>query len=267
MKTLRHHLKIYQLLAKIWLQDLLTYRVNLVLNTFKYGWYIFMMVFVWLAVADQNPEFIYSQAELINYYVIAAIIFGYSNHWLNNIEQDIKLGQISKFLVKPLPVTGIYYLQALVKTVVESIFKLGSMGVIIWLLGYQLNLEWSALPVVIPLLGLVHVVSFLTLYGIALMTFWFQEVYSVRYAASFLARFFSGLIVPLALLPASLQNIIWWLPYQDYASTPIRLLLGELPMVEVWPRFLILFSWLIILTLIVRTIWHQATHAYESTGI
>lgn len=263
----RKRLVIWARLSNIALQGQLVYRFNFFLNTFKYGWYIWLMVFVWLAVSRSNPDFSMTQTQVVQYYVLAAILFGFSNHYLDEVDFEIKQGSISRFLVKPVGTFHFYYVPALVRTLSETLVKVVVLTAAMWWFESLPQLNLAQIAVTAFLLLLVHFFSYNLHYVISLFSFWFQQVYSIRYSMGFIVRFLSGLLVPLSLLPLPAQTAIRWSPFPEYASTPIALLQNQLSWWQIEQRAIVLLFWTAVVLLVRNRVWREATHAYESTGI
>ncbi|HWR40341.1 MAG TPA: ABC transporter permease [Patescibacteria group bacterium] len=66
---------------------------------------------------------------------------------------------------------------------------------------------------------------------------------------SIIGDFFSGLILPIPLMPGWLQQIAYWLPFRLTADLPFRIYSGHIPVTEAWWGIGTQLCWLLLLTL------------------
>ncbi len=260
-------------MQKYWLvffssfQDVLTYRADLFLSTFKYAGMVLMMTFVWLAVESSNPGSTFSQSETITYFVFSAMLYSLSNMHPWYIEDDIRLGHLTKYLVKPISPLGYYVSFETAKVVVETLMK-----VVILLPALILLNAWTPPSLQHILLAtvfapLIFLFSFTFLSLISIFTFWFTEIYSLRWALTSTNRFLAGTLIPISFFPEAFQNVSFYLPFQHLAFTPIRLLQGEMTVPVGLQSLGILAVWLIVFTLLRSFIWRQGLRHFEGTGL
>src|SRR5262245_12317804 len=79
---------------------------------------------------------------------------------------------------------------------------------------------------------------------ISLIAFWTTRVYALNEFYYALAILFSGLFVPLDLLPQAIQSIAQLLPFQLTLYFPIQLILGRLPADVIVRNFVLGIIWL-----------------------
>jgi ABC-type uncharacterized transport system permease subunit len=127
----------YWLTLKIAFQDLLEYRFDLFMRTFRYTASIILLVFLWLAVAKESTFTFLDPRKIVTYYLFSAIIYGLSNFHTLQVEEDIRLGYISKYLVKPISPYGTYFLSLFTQAAAEVVIKLALLIPIALFLGYH----------------------------------------------------------------------------------------------------------------------------------
>ena len=100
------------------------------------------------------------------------------------------------------------------------------------LLGAALLLN-PVLPAASRLAGFVATLAFAIVYNtavevlLALSAFWLKRNEGLIHARDFLTSLLSGALVPLALFPASLRNVLSWLPFRATVDAPVQWLLGD----------------------------------------
>lgn len=260
-------MKKYWLVFWMSLQDHLTYRVDMVLSMIKYAGVVMLMSYVWLAAGKNNPDFVYSQAETITYFVLAAALFSLSNFHTYYIEEDIRLGWLSKYLLKPISALNYYLAHEAAQAFLLTTIKL--MVLIPLIHFFIIPLSFKIVPVLIFLLylPLVFLFTFLLYSQISIGAFWIQEIYALRWASSIIFRFLAGAFAPLVFFPTWYQDISRWLPFQYLLYTPVQVVMEKITTSAALQGLGILTVWTIILFFIRKMTWQSAIKAYEGTGI
>jgi ABC-2 type transport system permease protein len=257
----------YWLVFKLSIQDIFEYRFDFLIHVVKYAMMVLLMAVVWVAVQRESGTEIMSRQQTISYFVFAAMIYSLSNFHTVDIEIDIKLGGLTKYLVKPVVPLSYYFTQQVAVAIFETMLKAGVMIPILGLLGFLPHLDIARLLLFISFLPLIFVYAFFQFFCISSMSFWLQEAYAIRWALTGIFRFFAGILVPLSFFPTAVQNILFWTPFPHMAYTPIQLIQGNNSIEHATAGMLILTAWAAILYILARKIWHEGTHSFESTGI
>jgi ABC-type uncharacterized transport system permease subunit len=103
---------------------------------------VLFLALVWIAIAHESPTSHIDINFLVTYYVFAACIYSVSNYHLDYVEEDIRLGYISKYLVKPLSPFWYYFIRQGTLTLVEVILKLITLVPLLLLLGYTFTFSF-----------------------------------------------------------------------------------------------------------------------------
>jgi ABC-2 type transport system permease protein len=247
-------------------QDAFNYRSELITRAFRYALNIILISYVWLAAAAESHSTINAN-QIISYYFFTAMLYSLSNFHTDYVEEDIRLGYISKFLVKPIAPFWYYCIYQGSTALLETILKVAIMFPLMWLLGLNLALSWMNLILFFLSLPLIFFCMFSLYFAISGTAFWFQAVDSIRMSIMFCFRFLSGIFVPLFFLPAWFLQVSQWLPFASVAYFPVQLLQGNLSSQQVAIFFLNLGSWATVFFFLQTIVWKKATHSYESTGI
>ncbi|HEX7017387.1 MAG TPA: ABC-2 family transporter protein [Patescibacteria group bacterium] len=260
-------MKKYLLSFQLALLDILEYRVDNLMRLIRYSALISFVMFLWLAVKKENPDLSLDISQIITYYVAAAIMYGLSNYHLDYVESDIRLGYISKFMLKPLS-PHLYYMGVEAATAFFDIcVRVFFLIPLVWLLGYAYHPSFLQVLLAVAFLPIIFYTTFTLYFSLSLLGFWFIQVDSIRMSALFLIRFTSGMMIPIIFFPEWFQKLLYYSPAPHFAFTPIRLLQGELSLTLGLHALGILSIWAIIITLLQKWMWYQASRNYESTGI
>jgi ABC-2 type transport system permease protein len=247
------------------MQDVFEYRWEAIMRSSKYALNILLMALVWMAVGQAGGQLGMSTKELTIYYIAAALLYSFSNFHLSYVESDIRLGYISKYLLKPLSAHSFYFFKQWSDALFEFIFKSAVF------LPIALRLGWTITPwrlgLFLLFLPVIFYTAFTIFFCLSILTFWLSRSDSIRMSVMFLGRFLSGLFIPIAFLPPGLAERLRWLPFPHYAATPIQLLLDTISPLAALESLVILLNWALVFSVLRKYLWHKAVHAYESTGL
>lgn len=260
-------MKKYILVFKLGIQQLFEYRFDFVMSSLKYSLMILMMSFIWLEVNRNQINPILSASQTLLYFFWAIMFYGFSNFHTVYIEEDIRLGFLTKYLLRPISPFWNYFFYELARTILESIIKLVVIIPILLLMGFQLDIQLSNVLLVVLFLPWIYVFSFNLLSMISSFCFWLKEAYALRWAIMIVFRFLAGLLVPIMFFPQAAQIVLQWLPFQHLAYTPISILMNQSSWQVGVKSLFILIGWTILLHIIRASIWKKGEYIYEGTGI
>lgn len=257
----------YVLVFRLAAQELFQYRFDFLASTVKYALMVLMMTLVWLAVAKENPDLPLTNQETIRYFFFSAVLFSLSNFHTNYIEDDIRLGSMNKFLLKPISAFAYYFWYESAPAVIETSIKLLVMLPLLWLLGFGFSVSVPHLALAILFFPVVFTCAF-TLYStISGLAFWITEAFALRWSITIIIRFLSGILIPISFLPAAAQSIMYWLPFEHLAYTPIQLLQAKISLNQGLTAFFILVTWTIIIQAMRYIVWQAGYKQFEGSGI
>lgn len=261
-------MKKYFLVFKLSLQDTLEYKFDFLMNTGKYALMVLLMALLWTAVEKVNPTPLFSQQETVAYFVFAAMLYSLSNFHTWYMEDDIRLGGLSKFLVKPVSTMGYYLSYQLGSVFLETILKIVIFFPLLSVFGFSLPtipiISWVLILLFLPL---IYIFSFYLITTISICTFWINEAYAVRWAFLSLTRLQSGVLVPIVFFPLWYQKIAIFLPFQHLAFTPIQIILNNISVQTALLSWITLLVWTISMFFFQNLLWKKGLYQYEGTGI
>jgi len=178
----------------------------------------------------------------------------------------IRQGQIAVEMTRPLDLQ--------LRIFAESVGEIGTFLVqrlplflVAWLL-FGLKLPespalWGAFLVSL-LLG--QVVLFLFDWIFACLAFYVTETWGLSVVRVGVGSFFSGALVPLAMMPGWLQNVAAGMPFAQALSVPISFLSGITPLSEAPRLWLIQVLWLVVLLVLSRAVFRVAVRKVTVQG-
>ncbi len=257
----------YILAFQLSFQDLLEYRLDLTLALIKYAGMVILMSFVWTAAAQSSPNFALTQQEIVTYFIFAAGIYSLSNFHTNYIEEDIRLGGLSKYLLKPISALKFYEMHQLAEATIVTLLKMAIFIPLVHFFILPLSLSLLEVLIFLLFLPIIFLFSFYFFSLISLGAFWIQEVYAIRWSLTVLMRFLAGTFVPLIFFPEWFQRISQFLPFQYLVYTPVQLLSHKVEVMMAVQGLMILGAWTAAVFVIRRSVWRSGSRQYEGTGI
>lgn len=225
---------------------------------------------LWIALAGSTTKLAYSAQELKLYFLfvifINMLVFAWKGWY---ISEDITKGNITKYLIKPMPIVTEYFTGAMSQKVYQMIFVAIILVIIGALLGVNFPARFLSIPVFVPfLLSLIMamLISFLLDFSIGLLTFWVHEIDSLMGLYGLAQNFFSGRLIPLIFLPFIMREISIYLPFRYIISLPAEIAIGRIEGLNLLIALGIQLTWLIISYSIYKLLLRQGFKKYSAYG-
>ena len=266
-------MKKYGTVALLGWQDSLVYRFNALV------WVLYAVLpsvtamLVWLATYQSHsstPIGGKTLPQMLTYYLLVtalSVAITPNPEW--DIAQQIRDGKITPFIVRPIGFYGYRVAQETSYQIIKTAMMLPALAILAW--GFRAYLQMPtptfaqfALFVFASLLAYALLTQIKFLIGIS--AFWIAEPGGFMEIWNLMMGVLGGRILPLSLLPASLQFLSVALPFASLYDFPIRLLQGQTTTIQIVEGFAIQGLWLGALSLSVRRAWRTGLLAYEASG-
>lgn len=257
----------YWLVFRLSILDILEYRFDFLMHVSKYVFMVLAMSLVWISVNKAQGGLGISQSQLIGYFIISAMLYSLSNFHTYYIEDDIRLGHLSKFLVKPVSYFWYYFVFQLGHSAVETLIKALILITAILFFQVRFDLTLANTSLALAFLPLIFLCSFNIFTSISLLTFWIVEAWALRWSLTVSFRFLAGTLVPLLFFPPFAQQLSFYLPFQHLMYTPIMLLQNQISWQTGLLSLSILASWTAVLAVLRATLWYRGLQTYEGVGL
>ncbi len=267
-------MKKYLHVINIGVQNLLVYRVNFFFRA-AFGLIPLMAtIMLWKAIyggkADGAEVAGYTLAQMVSYYLIVTIVDSLSavneDDW--QIANDIKDGNISQFLLKPIDYLTyrlfLFFTGRAIYTIVAAV----PVGLFIWYLSKYFvgPANATAMTVFCVSVVLTALLQFFISYTMALLAFWVLEVATfifILYAFEYLA---GGHMFPLDILPEGVQQVLQFTPFPYLLYFPVSVYLGRIEGDAMWTGLLIQAGWVIGAFLMAKFVWSRGIKKYSAYG-
>jgi ABC-2 type transport system permease protein len=118
----------------------------------------------------------------------------------------------------------------------------------------------------LPVLVAAFLMRFMFEWALALAAFWTTRVTALNQIYFSLLMFFAGRVAPIALLPPVLQTIASSAPFYYMVGFPVDVLLGHVPVHEIWRGFAIQLFWLAAAWVTVTFAWRRSVAQFSAVG-
>jgi ABC-2 type transport system permease protein len=263
-------LKIFQRLWQVNWAEQWQYRANLIMYLFY--WLVSPIIYlaVWTSIANSKGNVNgFTANDFITYYMTLLIVDQLtSNIVIYSFGYKIQDGTLSGELIRPIH-------PMLTNALVNNIaFKgLTIMGLIpIWIILYLLfgpdfsGVELTGILLAVPAVFMGFLVGYLLSASITALAFWTTRVYSIHEFYYALVLLFSGLFVPLTLMPKLIQDIAQYLPFQLLIYFPIQLILGNLSSPQIVQGYISGMIWLVVAITVFNWVWRNGVKRFSAVG-
>ncbi len=262
----------YWQVVKIGIQNTLVYRVNF-LCRILFGFIPLVAILsMWRAVFEGKEGGVagYSLAQMISYYLVKTLVDALTavneDDW--QIATEIKDGQISQFLLKPMDYLAyrlcLFGAGRLVYTAVALLPVTGL--ILIYRDYFVLPPGWLAFGCFAVSVLLTALLQFLISYTMALLAFWVLEVSTfifILFAFEYIA---GGHLFPLDILPPSLFQALQFTPFPYQMFFPVNVYLGRVSGAGLAVGLLIQAGWVLVAFGLARFAWRRGIRRYSAVG-
>jgi ABC-2 type transport system permease protein len=264
----------YWHVINIGIQNNLTYRFNFLARTVFGIIPLIAILYVWKTIYAGNGAGTkvgsYSLAQMVSYYLLITLVDALTavneDDW--QIAADIKDGNISQFLLKP--IDYLWYRLCLFLSGRITYVAVAAVPLALFI-GYLhhyfvLPPSWTAFACFLVSIVLTALLQFFTSYAMAMLAFWVLEVSTfifILFAFEYLA---SGHLFPLDILPRGLEQALYFTPFPYQLYFPVSIYMGKTSGADLARGMLIQAGWVIAAYLVARIAWGRGIKHYSAVG-
>jgi len=225
---------------------------------------------VWITIANSQGSVDGLTAnDFVTYYltmlVIDQIIADISQYYLADKIQD---GTLSSDLLRPIhPVLT----QTLIATTAQKALSFVALAPVWMILVLLFRPDFGAVTLTsflltLPVILLGAAIAFLLGVSVTCLAFWTTRVNAIIDLYDALIVLFSGQFVPLQLMPAAIQAVARYLPFQLFRYAPIETLLNHLSPADLARNYVLSAVWLALALFIFNRIWRAGVRRFSAVG-
>jgi ABC-2 type transport system permease protein len=264
--------KVYLKAFDVGLQDTFVYRWNFFLRSIFELLPLMGTVLIWGVVFDQRKEGVggFDFTTVVAYFLIVLFLDGLVTPKDDEfrVAADIREGQISAFLVKP-----INYLLYRFSLFASSRLLFSVMTLPVFLVLLFFTASYFTWPSEVGLwlaaiwtIAMAALLQFFITISIALLAFWMLEISTVVFIVYSFEYMLSGKMFPLAFMPPFVQDILQWLPFPYELYFPVRVLMNRVHGADLWFGLGVQAFWVIVAAAGAQMMWRQGLRKYQAVG-
>lgn len=262
----------YWHIINVGIQNTLVYRVNFLFRSVFALIPLAATISLWRAIYSGDKTAIagYSLSQMISYYLVVTIVDAFTavaeDDW--QIAADIRDGQISQFLIKPVDYLTYRLCLFGAGRLIYTSVALVPVGVFLFIQREHLVFPaeaatwmWFGLSLVLTAL-----LQFFLSYTMALLAFWVMEVSTfifIVFAFEYLA---GGHLFPLDILPPAVTKVLYLTPFPYQLFFPVNVYLGRATGDALYQGLAIQACWVVAAYLAARFVWYRGIRRYAAAG-
>lgn len=230
-----------------------------------------ILYFIWSYIYGNSAvDASYSFEEMLGYYFILAIVqtcimpcgLAAYEEW-----ETINSGKMNLYLTKPISYPIYMYAEKMGSFLIYMATGLLFIYVTVFAMqffGVELVIRHTGWFCISLFMGFTIMVNLFTIIGH--ITFWVENVLSLRDNLWNIIKIFSGEIFPIAMYPLFLQKICGFLPFQYIYFQPISILQGKIPVDKIVQNLAVQAGWCLLLIVVNGIVWKKGNVRYVSQG-
>lgn len=266
---------------KVAINERMVYRGDFMIGTLMRFLPTLTQIFLWWAIYDvvkaqSGSETIasYRLGDMVAYYLMVTIGRAFSSMpgLTTGIANQVRNGEIKKFLIQPIDMQGALLVQRVAHKLVYYLIATLPFALVFFLCREFFYDGWPPTDVTIVFFAsliLGFLLGFFMECTIGLISFWFLEVTSLTFIYMLMNFLLSGHMFPLELLPSSPVNIrgfVEFMPFKYLAYFPAAVFLGKVEGPEMYRGLAIEASWVLFFMIISRIMWLRGVKRYSGYG-
>lgn len=213
----------------------------------------------------------WSYEVLVSYYFFQIIA---SALLISNVEDDvakidIQMGNLTKYLVRPIVYIKIKFLEDLPYRTIRGIFGIIVCAVFfIFLRGSFFVFAHTITSIVGALVICIFafLISYVFKMVLGLIAFWLIEIRGIYEMVDAVMLIFAGFVMPISLLPQQIANIAYILPFSYMIYFPIVSVEGKLNEIQLLSVIGMQALWLFILFSTYQLLWRNGVKKFSGVG-
>lgn len=257
-------------LLKAHLSIILTYRGMIIIHAIRIILQPMVLASAWLSIEKtaSNP---YSNNDYLLYYLLVPVILNLTDSRIVfKFPMAVRDGTLNRELLKPFPPLLGYAIESVANNLIQLLYLIPFTFAAAWFLSDRLTFAHLNILTLLLFVGAIIIgglIRMLVSGCVSLIGFWLEDVTTLNLIVNGgVWALLGGMIVPVATFPENIRSIVELLPYRYMLSFPIEIFSGRLPSTEIIRGFAIVFFWIIVFAIIMRSIWKRGLKTYSAYG-
>lgn len=258
----------YLSIFSITLQEIFTYRLNMLMWRVRQVFVFLIPFFIWRAVLGQGGDvYGYSFAAIMTYLfgttILRSLVMGSRTIDLGWM---INSGSLTIPLMRPINIFSFFFIRDMADKLFNLTFMIIEIPLIFLIFRPPVFIQSNPiilLYAVCSVLLAVFIYFFINvIFGS--LAFWTRDIWAPRFLLMVIMEIATGAMFPLDMLPIFWQKLFLMTPFPYLLYVPLKIYLGTDS--DTLQHLFLGFVWVIILGLITRLVWQKGIHSYEAEG-
>jgi len=250
-------------------KEQLAYRSDVLMILISRVFSLTIFIYLWLSIYSQGKTVgDYTLPEIISYYIFVSLldvtVLSIDVGWWTG--DDIRLGEFTNYLLKPINYFWSKFSGALAKTIFNTIvFSFTFSIVAVFAKKYFVfpdNIE--RILSFLLFAALAFVLFFLFSYLIGITAFWVADIKGLNFSMHTISMIFSGGLAPLTIFPLYFQKITNFLPFKYFSWYPVALAAGKTDFST--GELAKVVAWIVVLGICSSVLFSIGVKKYEGYG-
>lgn len=229
-----------------------------------------LLLLFWRGALQNNSSSSWNLATISSYYLILVVAGSLlSSHIEEDVAYyDIKEGDLSSYILKPISYYWIKFYQEIPYRIIQGFY--GIVVFVIFYLSFGTHLKLGNTPyeilmsIVIAATALFLSFTFKMIIG--LLAFWVTDIGGVHQLVEVITILFGGYILPISLFPGIFKDLANLLPFAYMIYYPILAFQGQILGTELLITFGHQLIWLTILLFVYKLLWKTGVKKFTGIG-
>lgn len=266
MGAIKKYITIYKLTWK----QATDYRISFIMEILCMFIPIIALYFLWSEIYSVNHVIEgYTIENMIWYMILARLIaVMITPDFLFEVMGEIQDGAVQHYICKPINYIKYHLVKSIGNKSRSILWSILCIVFFCLILNKNQKIDFSVYNILVSmsLLVLAFLLYFQMAMFISLLSFWFYEISSWYYTLTFGIEFLAGGLFPLALLPTKIQEICKFFPFQFLIYYPADVFIHGFELQEFLWAMMILLSWNLFFSILLKIIWKKGVEHYELIG-
>lgn len=228
MKIILNKLRIIKQIAIVTYKEWAAYRTHSLVSVFVGPIHFLVQVIIWTAIYQtQSTINGLNLHQMLTYYGISTLIVYLTMDFADwNLQMLIHSGKYITFTLRPIHHRFFALSQKIGHRILGFVFEFIPV-LLIFVFVFKIDLSpdsmvWSVTSIILSFL-----MTFYINYCIGLLGFWLTRTNGIKGMIRLVTNVFSGAFIPLAFFPQTVQNIMFFLPFQYTIYIPSMVYTGS----------------------------------------
>lgn len=227
-----------------------------------------VMMALWTRVAADGPVGRFNGRGFVTYFLAILLVRFLTGSWVVwELTFAIRDGSLATRLLRPLHPFAHYAAENLAQMPLRLVVSAPIAATLFAVAGptgvSRDPAQWALVPLT---LAASWAVLYSAMLSVATLSFYADSALSVWELWMASAYVFSGYLVPLELLPATLRSVATWLPWRATLALPVESMLGLIDARETLRGLGLQLAWAAVFYATARVLWKRGIRRYESFG-